>query len=96
MALILQLNARPATRHRHHEILKTLKPLIKEENRKQYQETVENIAELMGHLTMVRYKYEVAGEYKTPKQLYNAQTAKQLYNRAQKILTFIKNLVKSR
>ena len=94
MALILYLGARPATRHRHHEILRTLQPLIREENRKQYQETVEAIAELMGHLTMVRYKYEVAGEQKTPKQLYNAQTARQLYSKAQKIINFTKNLVK--
>ncbi|KPV63170.1 MAG: hypothetical protein AOA66_1020 [Candidatus Bathyarchaeota archaeon BA2] len=27
MSLILYLGARPATRHRHHEILETLKPL---------------------------------------------------------------------
>lgn len=94
MSLILYLGARPATRHRHHEILETLKPLIKEENRKQYQETIEAIAELMGHLTMVRYKCEVAGEPKTPKQLYNAQTAQQLCNKTQKILTFIKGLIK--
>ncbi|KPV63171.1 MAG: hypothetical protein AOA66_1021 [Candidatus Bathyarchaeota archaeon BA2] len=48
----------------------------------------------MGHLTMVRYKCEVAGEPKTPKQLYNAQTAQQLCNKTQKILTFIKGLIK--
>jgi HEPN domain-containing protein len=90
MALILHLSAVPATGHRHHEILKTLQPLIPEENRKQYQETVEAIAELMGHLTMVRYKYELAGEHKTPKQLYDAQTTQKLYNKAQKILNFTK------
>jgi len=93
MALILSLGARPATRHRHHEILRTLQPVIKQENRKQYQETVEAIAELMGHLTMVRYKYEVAGEPKTPRQLYDAQTAQQLYDKAQKILKFIKSFL---
>jgi len=63
MAIILQLGGRPATRHCHHEILKTLQPLIKKEDQLAYQETVEALAELMGHLTMVRYKYEIAGEY---------------------------------
>jgi len=96
MALILHLGARPATRHRHHEVLRTLQPIVKEEQRKEYQEIVEVVAELMGHLTMVRYKYETAGEYKTPKQLYNQKTAQQLYNKAHRILMFIRQYVQSK
>lgn len=96
MALILHLGARPASRHRHHEVLKALQPLIKEEDRGEYQGAVDAIAELMGHLTMVRYRHEVAEEPKTPKQLYDAQTAQQLYNKAQKIISFTKNFTKTK
>ena len=91
MALILYLGARPATRHRHHEVLKRLQPLVKEDHRRECQEVVEAIAELMGHLTMVRYKYEVAGEYKTPREIYDKETAQKLYQKAEKIITFVKN-----
>lgn len=93
MALILHLGARPATRHRHHEVLRSLQPLVKKQYRKEYQEMVEAVAELMGHLTMVRYKYEVAGEYKTPKEIYGEKTAQQLYKKAEKIITFTKHYI---
>ncbi|MGC9346039.1 MAG: HEPN domain-containing protein, partial [Candidatus Bathyarchaeales archaeon] len=90
MGLILHLGARPATKHRHHEVLRTLQPLIQKKNQKEYREATEAIAELMGHLTMVRYKFEVGGEYKTPKQLYDEKTARQLYTKAEKTINFIK------
>lgn len=91
MALILYLGARPATRHRHHEVLRSLQPLVKERYRGNYKGTVEGVAELMGHLTMVRYQYEVAGECKTPKEIYDERTAQQLYEKAEKIIAFIKH-----
>lgn len=96
MGLILHLGARPATRHRHHEVLRILQPLIREKHQKEYQEEIEAIAELMGHLTMVRYKFEVGGEYKTPKQLYDEKTARQLYNKAEKTINFIKRYIHSK
>lgn len=91
MALILHLGARPATRHRHHEVLRSLQSLVKEDHRREYQEVVEAVAELMGHLTMVRYKYEAAGEYKTPREIYDEETAQQLCSKAEKIITFVRN-----
>lgn len=93
MGLILHLGARPAVRHRHHEVLRTLQPLIREKHKKEYREVIEAVAEIMGHLTMVRYKFEMAGEYKTPKQLYDVRTARQLYGKAEKIINFIKRYV---
>lgn len=96
MALILHLGARPATRHRHHEILRTLQSLIQEKHQKEYQETTETIAELMGHLTIVRYKLEAGGQYKTPKELYNQKTARQLYNKAKKAISFIESYIQSK
>jgi len=96
MGLILHLGARPATKHRHHEVLKTLQPLIQKKHQKEYREVTEAIAELMGHLTMVRYKSEVGGEYKTPKQLYDEKTSQQLYNKAEKTINFIKRYTHSK
>lgn len=93
MGLVLHLGARPATRHRHHEVLRTLQPIIREKHQKEYQEAINAIAELMGHLTMVRYKSEVGGEYKTPKQLYDEKTARQLYNKAEETINFIKRYI---
>jgi len=90
MALILHLGGRPAVRHRHHEALVILQPLVREESRKAYREAVETIAELMGHLTMVRYMYEVAGEYRTPRELYKREAAQGLCDKAAKALAFIK------
>jgi len=96
MGLVLHLGARPATRHRHHEVLRTLQPLIHEKHQKEYREAIEAIAELMGHLTMVRYRFEVGGEYKTPKQLYDEETTRQLYNKAEKTINFIKRCIYSK
>lgn len=93
MALILHHGARPATRHRHHEVLRSLQPLVEERYKREYKGVVEAVAELMGHLTMVRYKYEVAGEYKTPKEIYDGKTARQLYEKAEEILTFIRHYI---
>lgn len=93
MALILHHGARPATRHRHHEVLMGLQPLVDERYRREYKAVVEDIAKLMGHLTMVRYKYEMAGQYKTPKEIYDERTAQQLYEKAEKILTFIRRYI---
>ena len=93
MALILGLGGRPATRHRHHEVLKTLQPLVKEEKQKRYGKIAEAVAELMGHLTMVRYKYEVAGEYKTPREIYDQKTARHLCGRAKEVVTFVEHHV---
>lgn len=88
MALILFLGARPAVRHRHHEVLRSLGSLVDEQHRREYFEVVEAVAELMGHLTMVRYKFEVGGEYRTPKEIYNEETAEQLLKKAEKIVGF--------
>lgn len=93
MGLILHLGARPATRHCHHEVLRTLQSLIQEKHQKEYREVIEAIAELMGHLTMVRYKLEVGGEYKTPKELYDEKTAQRLHNKAEKTINFIKRYI---
>jgi len=96
VALILHLGGRPAVRHRHHEVMKILQPLVEEGERKEYEEVTEAIAELMGHLTMVRYKYEVAGEYKTPREIYDWETANRLCGKADGIIAFAKRLAGSR
>jgi HEPN domain-containing protein len=93
MALILHLGGRPASRHRHHEVLKILQPLVEARERERYRKVAESIAELMGHLTMVRYKYEVAGEYKTPKEIYDEKTGRRLCGMAKKAIDFIKRYI---
>jgi HEPN domain-containing protein len=89
MALILHLGGRPATRHRHHEVLRALQPLVEERKRGQYRKVTESVTELMGHLTMVRYKYEVAGKYKTPREIYDEKTGRRLCGMAKKVVDFI-------
>ena len=92
MALVFHLGGRPAARHKHHEVLKILEPAVGAKFKTEYRKVTEAIAELMGHLTMVRYKYELAGEYKTPKEIYDEKTARTLWEKADKILKFVKRI----
>lgn len=46
----------------------------------------------MGHLTAVRYKYELGGKPVTPRQLYGEAEAKELYAKAAKVVNFAKKL----
>lgn len=93
MALVLHLGARPAAKHRHHEVLRTLQPLVVRGMLKDYSDAVDTIAELMGHLTTVRYKYEMGGDYKTPRELYGKADAMRLYHKAQRALRFIQRYI---
>jgi HEPN domain-containing protein len=93
MALILYLGGRPVTRRRHHEVLKSLQSIVTRDKKK-YQEITEFVAELMGHLTMVRYRYEVAGEFKTPREIYDEKIARELYGKAREVIMFVKHYTK--
>ncbi len=93
MALILKLGARPAAKHRHHEVLNALRTLIPPSMLESYDEVVEIVAELMGHLTMVRYKTLLAGKIVTPKQLYDEKVARQLVSKALRAHSIIKEIV---
>lgn len=95
MGLITHLGVRPASKHRHHEVLRLLKPIIPEEHRSEYQRITEGVAELMGHLTMAKYKLEVGGEYKTPKEFYSKTNAEKLHRKAEEITNFIERYTSS-
>ena len=95
IAIVLHLGGRPAIKHRHHEVMRALRGVVGEALQGRYDRVMRYVAELMGNLTAVRYRYEVGGELVSPRQMFGEVEARDVLEKAKTVLSFARELTRT-